>query len=453
VTPERKAEAEQRRLLEQTFLGLSILRPEEFTGIAHRVNDNLFQSAVHRLLANALVALVPTKTWDYKTVAGWLLEHGQLEQAGGEQYIANLMDVITGDIGEYLRQLESFRAKDVLRQLAQSILKDAVTLPGEELLEQVESRIVAIHEQVRRGDDFVKFSDAVTKAMDVLEKRVIAGKPVTGVATGFADLDTHTSGLQPGDLIIVAGYPSRGKSILAEQMALHAAKNGYTTLFFSLEMTSQVVLDRAFSRVGGVPLWQIRTGRIPPEHRVKVAMASCELSGLPYWLDTTPALTVNGIVARSRIMAMRVGVKMILVDYLQLIAASMRRGESMEQVISDQVRTLKNLARELNVPVVLISQLRRPPIGSRDPEPTMQELKGSGGIESHADVVLLLHRPRFNEIAREHAKTDTAELIIGKQRNGPLGKVRVTLDLDHVRFLNQAPERLTRDEEVCEELL
>jgi len=445
-----RPEAEQRLQIEQTFLGLAILRPEEFVAVAHRVNDSLFQSARHRLVAGALVALVPTRTWDYKSVAGWLQEHGQLDAAGGERYVAALLDWFIGDIAEYLRQLESFRAKDILRQMAQRILTDSAKLPGDELLEQVEARVVTIHEQVRRGDNFVKLADALQQALDVFERRMMAGKSVTGVPTGFADLDTHMAGMQPGDLIVIAGYPSRGKSILAEQVALHAARSGYPTLFFSLEMSQQNIMDRAVSRTGGVPLWQIRTGKVPQDNRPRVISASSELHDLPYWLDTSPALTVNGIVARARIMAMRIGLKLVIVDYLQLIAAPSRNGESQEQVISEQVRVLKNLARELNVPLVLLSQLRRPPAGVRDPEPTMQDLKGSGGIEAHADVVLLLHRPGFQEAIRTRAKFDAAQFILGKQRNGPLGKILVTLDLECVRFQNRTEVEPPTGEELPE---
>jgi replicative DNA helicase len=435
--------------VEAGYLAVCILTPMAYTRTADRAKDELFLTDKHKVILEAIRVMPSSEPWDVTTLIGCLRDHGKLQSAGDVVYLSGLLEFGFGSAESLLDTLESFYAKDQITTLCQDTLKATIDTPGIELLDRTEAEIIRIHSRLHKTGGFVKLSEVVPVVMDTIEKRMLTGKPVTGIPTGFPDLDSLCCGLQAGDLVVVAGYPSRGKSTLAEQVSFGAATAGYPSLFFSLEMSQQNVMDRAFSRTTGATLIQVRNGHGLREYAGAIAAASGGFSELPFWLDATPGMDINAILARARIAALQHRIRFVVVDYLQLIVGQRRRGDSQEAEISDTVRMLKNLARELDVPVMLLSQLRRPPAGVRDPEPTMFDLKGSGGIEAHADVVIFVHRPNFGtDKASQSVAPDRAEFIVGKQRNGPLGKVEVLYDARHVRFLSSArtPEARITDE-------
>jgi replicative DNA helicase len=361
--------------VEAGYLASCIMFPDSFARTADRAKDDLFVNPRHKAILAAIRAMPHDQAWDYTYLRGWLRDNGKFDACGGAVYLSEILPMGMGNVESYLELLESFYAKSQVRQLCRSAIND-VDVPGVELLDRVEAEIINIHQRLHRGGGFVKLSEVVPVALACIEKRLEAGRSVTGVPTGFTDLDNSTCGLQPGDLIVVAGYPSRGKSVIAEQWSFNAARLRFPTLFFSLEMSQQNVMDRAWARETPATLMQIRNGTGLREHLTAVRDASGRFVELPLWLDATPGLSITGIVARARMASLRHHIGLVVIDYLQLIVASRQRGDSQEAEISETVRQLKNLARELNAPVVLLSQLRRPPIGSRDPSPSMQDLKG-----------------------------------------------------------------------------
>jgi replicative DNA helicase len=434
---------QSRTAVEVGYLATCLLTCRDYAQTADRAKDDLFTVAKHKVILEAFRAMPHGESWDISTVTGWLRDNGKLDAAGGVTYLSGLLEWGFGSALSQIEMLESFRAKDEIAELCKTTMRATADTPGVELLDNMESQILRIHSKLNRKTGYVRLADVMPTVLATIEKRMQTGKPVSGIPTGFTDLDALCCGLQDGDLVVVAGYPSRGKSTLAEQITLDAARTGVPTLFFSLEMSQQNVMDRAFSRTTGATLVQVRNGHNLHEYAAKIAEASGEMSELPFWLDATPGLDINAIVSRSRLSALQHGIRLVAVDYLQLVVGLRKRGDSQEAEISETVRQLKNLAREIDAPVVLLSQLRRPPIGARDPEPTMFDLKGSGGIEAHADVVIFVHRPNFGGDRENHTGTCDAEFIVGKQRNGPLGKVSVLYDARHVRFLNRATANIT----------
>lgn len=440
--------------VEAGYLGTCLLYCDAFTRTADRAADALFTSAQNKVVLAAMRAMPAGQPWDVTTITGWLRDCGKLDAAGGPVYLSGLLKFGFGSAEAHLRDLESYHAKDMITDLCTQTLRRTADTPGEELLDQAEAEIIRIHSRLYHKSGFVKMSDVIPVVMDTIEQRMLTGKPVTGIPTGFSDLDALCCGLQPGDLVVIAGYPSRGKSVLAEQVSFGASAKSYPTLFFSLEMSQQNVMDRAFSRTTGATLVQVRNGHGLREYTAKIAAAGGDFSELPFWLDATPGTDINSIIARSRIASLQHHVKLVVVDYLQLIVGYRKHGDSQEAEISETVRLLKNLAREIDAPVVLLSQLRRPPAGMRDPRPELSDLKGSGGIEAHADVVVFVHRPKFGEDKTNSVPIVDVEFIVAKQRNGPLGSVKVLFDCRHVRFLNstKTPEATINDDGGLDEI-
>lgn len=423
-----------RHEVEAGYLGSCIMFPANFLRTADRARDELFVDERHKMLLTAIRAMPTNQSWDDTYLRGWLRDNEKLDTVGGAVYLSEIMSLGMGTPESYLDLLESFYAKGEIRELCRIGMTGDDT-PGVELLDKMEAQIIGIHQRIHREGSFVKLSSIIPQVLDTLNKRMETGRPVTGIPTGFYDLDNVTCGLQPGDLVVVAGYPSRGKSVLAEQISFNAARAGYPTLYFSLEMSTQNVMDRAFARNTPASLIQLRNGHGLRQFMPNLSEVSTEFGELPFWLDATPGMDIGKIIARARIASLQHDIRLVLVDYLQLIVGKRQRGDSQESEISETVRQLKNLARELNAPVVLLSQLRRPPSGTTDPEPYMQDLKGSGGIEAHADIVILLHRPNFEAAKNGNPTMEEAKFIVAKQRNGPLGTVKVLFDCQHVRFV------------------
>jgi replicative DNA helicase len=337
------------------------------------------------------------------------------------------------------------REKSVLRQLIEAgtqIVGDGFQPEGrksEEILAEAEQRVFHIAETGARGKkSYVEMRAAVHEAFQILSRRYESKDAVTGLATGFADLDEMTSGLQPADLIIVAARPSMGKTALAVNMAEHAAlKSRKAVAIFSMEMSASQLAFRLISSLGRIDQQHLRNGDLAEEDWPRVTSAITLLSETKILIDDTPALSPAELRARARRMKRQYDLGLIVVDYLQLMAVPGNK-ENRATEISEISRGLKALAKELNIPVIALSQLNRSLEQRTDKRPVMADLRESGAIEQDADVILFIYRDEYYD--KESADKGLAEIIIGKQRNGPTGTVKLTFLGRYTRFESTAPE-------------
>lgn len=323
---------------------------------------------------------------------------------------------------------------DVASHIAESVFKSEGQ-SSQELLDQAERKIFAIAEQhvVHQGPANIK--ELLAKAIDRVDTLYHSDDPITGLSTGYQDLDHMTAGLQPADLVIVAGRPSMGKTTFAMNMAEHAVLHtGKPVLVFSMEMPGESLAMRTISSLGRIDQHRLRTGKLQEEDWPRIHSTVSLLSNTPLFIDDTPALTPSELRARARRLAREVGqLGLIVIDYLQLMQGSGSR-ENRTAEISEISRALKTLAKELNVPIIAASQLNRGLEQRADKRPVMSDLRESGAIEQDADVILFIYRDEvYNEDSREKG---VAEIIIAKQRNGPIGKVKLTFLGQYTRFEN-----------------
>jgi replicative DNA helicase len=382
---------------------------------------------------------------DALTVAESLERSNELEEVGGLAYIAALAQN-TPSAANIRRYAEIVRERAVMRQLAAvgTAIADSAYNPGGrepgQLLDEAESRVFEIAEAGSRGKQgFLAMPQLLTQVVeriDMLYNRDNASD-VTGVPTGYTDLDEMTSGLQPGDLVIVAGRPSMGKTALslniAENVALEA---GLPVAVFSMEMAATQLVMRLIGSIGRLDQHRLRTGRLQDDDWQRLTQAVGRLNECPMHIDETPALNALEVRARARRLHRQYGkLGLIVLDYLQLMSSS-TQGENRATEISEISRGLKALAKELNVPVVALSQLNRSLEQRPNKRPVMSDLRESGAIEQDADVILFIYRDEvYNPDSPDKG---VAEIIIGKQRNGPIGTVRLTFRGENTRFENYA---------------
>ena len=369
----------------------------------------------------------------------------RLEDAGGAGYIGSLA-ADTYSIANVIHYAEIVRERSVLRQLVQvgaEITESAYSPMGKtasEILDAAEAKVFEIAEAGARGKQgFVALPPLLTQVVeriDMLYQRDSTSE-VTGVPTGFADLDRMTSGLQPGDLIIVAGRPSMGKTAFSINIAEHVAvEAGLPVGVFSMEMPGVQLVTRMLGSIGRLDQTRVRTGKLHDEDWQKLTYAVGKLNDAPMQIDETPALNPLELRARARRLHRQYGqLGLLVVDYLQLMQSA-RPGDNRASEISEISRSLKALAKELNVPVIALSQLNRSLEQRPNKRPVMSDLRESGAIEQDADIILFIYRDEvYNPDSPDKG---TAEIIIGKQRNGPIGTVRVTFLGQHTRFENYA---------------
>jgi len=319
-------------------------------------------------------------------------------------------------------------------------------------IEEAEKALYRLSDSARYGEGPIDFAESLRRAVVQAERAQARGGRISGIACGFTELDSLLGGLQPSDLIIVAGRPGMGKSSLATNMAFHAARNylqdmeageevarGAPVLLFSLEMAAQQLAARILSEQTEIEMWKIRNGRFSESEWEKFVLTMQELSTLPLYIDDTGGISIAQIAARARRLKREKQVGVVIIDYLQLIEPT-RRTESRVQEITEVTKGLKALAKELNVPVVALSQLSRAVEARQSKEPQLSDLRESGALEQDADVIVFLYRPERYGIQSEDGDR-VADIIVGKQRNGPTGKVQVTFIPEFASF-----ERLARRE-------
>jgi replicative DNA helicase len=427
---------------ERSLLGAVLVDNDQFERAQEILSHGAFYAPRHQKIFRALERLVESGTaLDVVTLKAELERAGQLEEIGGPAYLAELIQGVprSANVAHYARIV---REKDVLRELirrTQAILQSALAGRGplDELLDEAERAILQVaEERLRTG--FVPLRVTAEESLKAIEELTRRRELITGVATGYPELDEMTAGLQPGDLVILAARPAMGKTSLALNIASHAAlTHGKTVGVFSLEMSHRQLFFRLLSGEGQVDAHRLRTGRVDREQWQRIIRVFARLTAAPIFLDDTPGVGVMEMRAKTRRLRREHGLDLLVVDYLQLMRGRGRH-ENRQQEISEISRSLKELAKELNVPLLALSQLSRAPEQrGGDRRPQLSDLRESGAIEQDADVVMFL----FREEVYKRDDPDLqgkAELILAKQRNGPTGIVRLHFIRDFTRFVNPA---------------
>lgn len=432
--PPHSAEAEQ------AIIGGLMLDNNAWDKVSSKLCDSDFYRTEHRILYRAIANLSKKdQPFDVVTLLDVLKSHNELDDAGGEVYLFELANN-TPSVANISAYADIVREKSVQRQLitvATEIADSAYNPAGRqvpELLDVAESKVFAIGEQTGGDGGPENIKSILVRTVEKIDALYHSGDAITGLATGLSDLDEMTSGLQPSDLVIVAGRPSMGKTTLVMNMAEHAAiKSGKPVLVFSMEMPSDSLAMRMMSSLGRIDQHRIRTGKLEDDDWPRVTSAVHMLSEAPLFIDDTPALSPSEMRARGRRLAKEYGsVGLIVVDYLQLMKVPGFGAENRTAEISEISRSLKSLAKELQCPVIALSQLNRSLEQRADKRPVMSDLRESGAIEQDADLICFIYRDEvYNDDSPDKG---VAEIIIAKQRNGPIGRVRVAFIGKYTRF-------------------
>jgi replicative DNA helicase len=430
---------------EQAVLGGLLLSPRAWDQVADVVTEVDFYREDHRLIFRAIHELNDRgKPCDAVTVTEWFEAHGKADQIDGGSYI-NQLTSSTPSAANVKAYAEIVREKSVLRQLidiGSEITSGVFALDGrgsQELLEEAERKVFAIAEQgMRAGSDFVSVQETIKEAIEKIQELHEFEGEITGTPTGFKSFDKLTAGLQPSDLIIIAGRPAMGKTTLAMNIAEHAAiKHDVPVAIFSMEMSSLQLVMRLFSSLGQIDQTRLRTGSLDDLDWPKLTSAMNLLHKSRIFIDETPSLSPSELRARARRLKREHDIGLIVVDYIQLMAVPGTR-ENRATEIAEISRSLKAIAKELQVPVVALSQLNRALEQRPNKRPIMADLRESGSIEQDADLIVFIYRDEvYNEETSEKGK---AEIIVGKHRNGPTGTVVLTFQGQWLRFVNYAPE-------------
>lgn len=425
---------------EQSVLGSLLLDNQSWDKVADRVTEPDFYRKEHQFIYHAIGQLAQeSRPYDVVTVAEWLENAGELSNAGGIEYLGALAEN-TPTSANIIAYADIVRERGILRRLisvTNNIAQSAYQTEGRSavnILDNAERDILEISEAGSQRAGFLPLSKLLTSSIDRIDKLYRSDEPLTGVATGYKDLDELTSGLQEADLIIVAGRPSMGKTSLAMNIAENAAVGKKVPVaIFSMEMPGEQLAMRMMASLGRINAHKVRTGKLDDEDWPRLTSAVSMLSETPIFIDDTPGLTPMELRARARRLNREHGLGLIVIDYLQL----MQTGENSENratEISNITRSLKNLAKELSVPVIALSQLNRSLEQRPNKRPVMSDLRESGAIEQDADVIVFIYRDEvYNEDSPEKG---TAEIILSKQRNGPTGMVRLTFLGEYTRFEN-----------------
>ncbi|MCF6096286.1 replicative DNA helicase [Thermovorax subterraneus] len=423
---------------EQSVLGSMLLSKEAIYVALERLKSEDFYLEAHRTIFDIIAELHESREpVDLITVTETLRNRKMLESVGGVTYLTTLTEVVPtpANIAQYCKIVEE---KALLRRLLEATSKilSMAYEPREdveELLDEAERRIFAIV-QKRRVDNFHHIKDVLLATFERIEQLYNSKGGITGVPTGFPDLDAMTSGLQPSDLILVAARPSMGKTAFALNIAQNAAiRHRIPVAIFSLEMSKEQLVQRMLCAESNVDSHKLRTGRLEEDDWPRLARAMGPLSEAPIYIDDTPGITCLEIRAKARRLKAEKGLGLVVIDYLQLIAGR-GQSENRQQEISEISRSLKALARELNVPVLALSQLSRAPDVRSDHRPVLSDLRESGSQEQDSDLVAFLYREDYYNPNTD--RKNIAEVIIAKQRNGPTGKVELLWLSQYTKFVS-----------------
>lgn len=425
---------------EQSIIGGLMLDNQVWDKISSKLCEADFYRTEHRILFRTIIELSKRdQPFDVVTLLDTLKSYNNLDDAGGEAYLFELANN-TPSVANVSAYADIVREKSVQRQLiaVANDIADSAYNPGgrevPELLDFAETKVFAIGEQVPGDGGPESIKSILVRAVEKIDHLYHSGDSITGLATGLTDLDQKTSGLQASDLIIIAGRPSMGKTTLAMNMAEHAAiQSKKPVVVFSMEMPADSLAMRMMSSLGRIDQHRIRTGQLSEDDWPRITSAVHMLSEAALFIDDSPALSPNEMRARSRRLAKEHGqLGLIVVDYLQLMKVPGFKAENRTAEISEISRSLKALAKELQVPVIALSQLNRSLEQRQDKRPVMSDLRESGAIEQDADLICFIYRDEvYNDASPDKG---SAEIIIAKQRNGPIGKTKVTFLGQYTRF-------------------
>ena len=432
---------------EQALLGGLMLDKSAWDRVADRVTESDFYRPDHRLIFGAIRSLSErNQPCDAVTLSEYLESHGDLDTAGGLGYLGSLVKDTpsAANVADYAQII---RERALLRGLIQAgneIAASAHHSEGKaihELVDEAERKVFEIAEQgQRRGSGFVQLREVLGETLDQIDERHRNQNAVTGLATGFTRFDEMTAGLQKGDLIIIAGRPSMGKTTLALNIAENAAMDPtkkLSTAVFSMEMGTEQLAMRMISSLGRVNQAHLRNGRFSDEDWPRITGAFQQMQDAKMFIDDTPAMSPTEIRARARRLKRQHGLDLIVIDYLQLMQVA-GNTENRATEISEISRSLKALARELEVPVIALSQLNRSVEQRPDKKPIMSDLRESGAIEQDADVIVFIYRDEVYD--KDSPRVGMADINVAKQRNGPTGEFALTFLGQFTKFENYVPE-------------
>ncbi len=428
---------------EKALLGCMLIDEESQIKVFETVKKDFFYSTAHQQIFSSMIKLFErNERCDLITLTNQLKQDGKLEEVGGIEYLTEIAEFVptAAHIDEYIKIVKD---KYILRSLisnATQIISEASDEPEdvEELLDRAESLIFEISQHKIEKEAY-SLKDLIKENIEIIEDIQNRKGLITGLPTGYVDLDRYIGGLHPSELIIIASRPGMGKTALATNIALNLAAGGeqIPILFFSLEMSKEQLVQRILCCEAKINSKKLREGILSDKEIAKLLLAAGQLEKAPIFIDDTPSLTAFELRARARRLKAKEDIKLIIIDYLQLMKGT-RRTENRQQEITEISASLKSLARELNVPVIAISQLSRATEQRENKKPHLSDLRESGSIEQDADLVLLLYREDY------YNKDDPdiqglSEIIIAKQRNGPTGSVNLTFIKEFTRFENYTP--------------
>ena len=424
---------------EQSLLGAILMDQEVLVDIADKVHANDFYDQRHATIFTAILKLYERHApIDMLTLSTELKNSGNLQSVGGTEYLGNLTNIVPSS-AHAIEYANIIAAAAVRRRLIGAGAK--ITRLGfdqaddvQKALAQAEADLYAVSESSQKGD-LAPLESILTQSFDRMEMLHRNKDQLRGVRTGFKDLDRLTAGLQKSDLIILAARPAMGKSTFVQNLAYNvASREKKAVLIFNLEMSNDQTVDRMIAEASGVDSFNIRTGKLSEEDFAKISEAMGEMAEAPIFLSDKPAMTVLEMKTMAQRQAHKTPLGLIVVDYLQLMSGSKNYGDNRVQEISEISRGLKLIARELNVPVVALSQLSRSVEARPDKRPMLSDLRESGSIEQDADIVMFLYREDYYnpDTERQHI----TDLIIAKHRNGPTGNVELYFHPDRLKFMS-----------------
>ncbi len=417
---------------------IEVLRPESFY---REDNKAIFQAMFDLYAKNEPIDII--------TVKSELVSQGNFERVGGLEYLAGLPDKVptSANVEMYIKLVDEKASLRALISTSNELISLGYdeTEKVEHIMDMAQKKVYDLSSK-RAEKGYAPLKEVLVNSLAEIEKLYNQKGTVTGISTGFDDLDRKTAGLHNSDLIIVAARPAMGKSAFAVNIAASAAiKSKVPTVIFSLEMSKEQIGNRILCSEAMVESEKIRTGRIEDNDWMKLVQTLGELSEAPIYIDDTPGITVMEIRAKCRKLKMEHDIGLVVIDYLQLITGSGGRNSSREQEIAEISRSLKILAKELDVPVIALSQLSRATEKREDKRPMMSDLRESGSIEQDADIIMFLYRDDYYN--PESAEQNVTEIIIGKQRNGSVGTIKLAWLPSYTKFANLARDYQNREEE------
>lgn len=441
--------------LERAILGSIIVYPELSELLLSKLKPEDFFIDKNRILFNVIFSIYSDgKTIDPAIIKIYLEKNGNYEKVGGLDYIIQLVDEaalpsIAPQIADTLREKRILRT---LIQASQSIIQKAKSRPKDidTLLEEAESLIFSITEN-KEITAYYPLSEVLKSTLSIINELAKKDTVITGIPTGFYDIDRLTTGFHPGDLVVVAARPGMGKTSFGLSILHHLSiTKQIPTAFFSLEMSKEQIAMRLLGEETKIPLRKIRSGFLSNQELDNITTAALKMMKSPLYIDDTASISILDLKAKARRLKKEADIQLIVVDYLQLVSSG-RRSESRQQEVAEVSRSLKALAKELSIPVIALAQLSRQAEMRSDKRPQLADLRESGAIEQDADLVMFIHRPEYYKKNPSPQEEGLAEIIIAKQRNGPTGVVNLAFIKEITKFENLASSTSDIIEEYTQE--